>query len=174
MFILAQVVSLLAAGVNAIAVQQKTKVQIMLGYVVAAVLFTVSFALLGAYVGAVACLIIGIQTAISYFFEKKGVHRLPTWLIGVFLVTSLGAGVVTYQGLIDILPILGSMLYVWLLAATKEKNIRRLSALSISLWVIYDFSVAAYVMAVTDLIFLISTIVAIFRYDLRGESSSIS
>ena len=169
-FVLAQVVGALAVVANAIGIQQKKKSRIMLSFVVAATLFTVSFILLGAYTGAIICFIGGVETLVSYFFCKKD-KKLPRWLIGMFLAASVGGGILVYQNFFDALPILAAVTYIWTLVETKESNIRKIMVFNVFLWIVYDFMVGAYVALISDVIFLTSTIVAMVRHDWKRKTS---
>lgn len=164
MFIAAQIVAFLALIANVIAIQLKKKERILFFWIFAAFLFTLSFIFLQAYSGAIACAIAGIQTIISYFFEKRN-KKFPFWLVIISIFVSLLAGFFTYHQPLDLLPIIASIVYVSSIIQTQEKFIRQLTLLNLFIWIIYDLIIGAYVTSISDAIFIISTIIAIFRYD---------
>ena len=61
LFIIAQILSFIAMVINMIAVQLKTKKQILLTIVASNLLFIISYILLKAYVGAITCGIVAIE-----------------------------------------------------------------------------------------------------------------
>jgi len=70
-----------------------------------------------------------------------------------------------YQEPIDVLPIIGATLYAISSIQAKEQNIRRMSLIIASLWIIYDVKVGAYVAIISDVLYIISSLTAIIRYD---------
>ena len=78
-------------------------------------------------------------------------------------------GVAFYRQVIDILPIVCSVLYTLTIVQKKEKNIRSLTLITTILWLIYDFIVGAYTAAISNIIFCISNLIAIFKYDIKGK-----
>ncbi len=165
MFIAAQIIAFLALIANVIAIQLKKKKQILFFWIFAAFLFTLSFIFLQAYSGAIACAIAGVQTTLSYFFEKRN-KKFPFWLVIISIFVSLLAGFFTYQRPLDLLPIIAAIIYVYSIIQTQEKFIRQLTLLNLFIWIIYDFVIGAYVTSISAAIFVVSTIIAIFRYDL--------
>ena len=51
----------------------------------------------------------------------------------------------------------------------KEKNIRLFSILVFMLWFIYDILVKAYVSSITDIILIISNIMAFYNLDIKNS-----
>ena len=164
MFIVAQILAFFALIANVVAIQLKKKKQILFFWIFAAFFFTLSFIFLQAYSGALACAIAGVQTTLSYFFEKRN-KKFPLWLAIISIFVSLLAGFFTYQHPLDLLPIIAAIVYVYSIVQTQEKFIRQLTLLNLFIWIIYDFVIGAYVTAISDAIFIVSTIVAISRYD---------
>lgn len=168
MFILAQILSFVAMVINMVAVQLKTKKQILLTIVVSNLLFVISYILLGAYVGALTCGIVAIEIIINTILEDKG-KITPKFLIIIYLIISIIIGITTFNSLIDLLPIIASILFILTLRQSKEKYVRLLILVNLTSWIIYDFFVKAYLAGISDLIVISSTITAIYRYDINKE-----
>ncbi len=168
MFILAQILSFIAMLTNMIAVQLKTKKHILLTIVVSNLLFVISYILLGAYVGALTCGIVAIEIIINTILEDKG-KTTPKSLIIVYLIISIILGITTFNGFVDLLPILASILFIFTLRQSKEKYVRLLILGNLTSWIIYDFFVKAYLAGFSDLFVISSTITAIYRYDIKKE-----
>ncbi len=168
MFILAQILSFIAMLTNMIAVQLKTKKHILLTIVVSNLLFVISYILLGAYVGALICGIVAIEIIINTILEDKG-NTTPKSLIIVYLIISIILGITTFNGFVDLLPILASILFIFTLRQSKEKYVRLLILGNLTSWIIYDFFVKAYLAGISDLFVISSTITAIYRYDIKKE-----
>lgn len=168
MFILAQILSFIAMVINMVAVQLKTKKQILLTIVVSNLLFVISYILLGAYVGALTCGIVAIEIIINTILEDKG-KVTPKFLIIIYLIISIIIGITTFNSLIDLLPIIASILFILTLRQSKEKYVRLLILGNLTSWIIYDFFVKAYLAGISDLFVISSTITAIYRYDIKKE-----
>ncbi len=153
---------------NMIAVQLKTKKHILLTIVVSNLLFVISYILLGAYVGALTCGIVAIEIIINTILEDKG-KTTPKSLIIVYLIISIILGITTFNGFVDLLPILASILFIFTLRQSKEKYVRLLILGNLTSWIIYDFFVKAYLAGFSDLFVISSTITAIYRYDIKKE-----
>lgn len=168
MFILAQILSLIAMVINVVAVQLKTKKQILLAIVAANIFYVTSYILLGAYTGALTCVILIIVIIINTILENKG-KTTPKILIGIYSIIYIIIGIATFNGLMDLLPIIASILFILTLAQSKEKYVRLCILGNSTLWIIYDLFVNAYVVGVSDTFVLLSTITAIYRYDIKKE-----
>lgn len=169
MFILAQISSLISMIVNIVAVQLKTKRQMLLTIIVANLFFVISYVLLKAYVGALIYGIINIEIIINMFFENRG-KLTPKWLISIYFFISIIVGFFTFNNIIDTLPIIAAIFFIITFRQTKEKYVRFLILENLISWIVYDFFVSAYLAVVSDLFIAFSTIVAIIRYDIRkGE-----
>lgn len=168
MFILAQILSFIAMVINMVAVQLKTKKQILLTIVISNLLFVISYILLGAYVGALTCGIVAIEIIINTILEDKG-KRTPKYLIVLYLIISIILGILTFGSLIDLLPIIASILFIFTLVQSKEKYVRLLILGNLTSWIIYDFFVKAYLAGISDLFVISSTITAIIRYDIKKK-----
>ncbi len=167
----AQILGLLGIITNAIGIQLKNKKNILIAFMLANLFFGLSFLLLKGYSGAVICLVATIQTFIKYLFDKKNI-KFPLYLIIVYIVIAIICGLFTYRGLIDILPVLCSVLYTLAIIQHKESNLRIITLVNIILWTIYDFVVGAYTAGINDVVLTFSTMIAIFRYDILSKKKN--
>lgn len=165
MFFIAQFLSGIAIIINIISIQQKEKRKILFLFVLANLLFSIHFLLLKGYSGAVTCCIATVQTSISYYYETKQ-KVFPKVFIPIYIAVSILCGLFSYRTYFDLLPILCSIIYVFSIMQTKVKQIRLFTLFKVAVWVIYDFSVGAYIAGINDLILTISTMIAIIRRDI--------
>ena len=164
MFIVAQFFGILVIIANVLSMQMKNKKQIILMFILANLFSAINFILLQSYSGAVICFFAIIQTFINKIFENKQ-QQVPKIIIGIYIVISIILGVITFNNIIDILPIICSILYTLTIIQEKEKNIRRISLVNIILWIIYDIVCQAYTATISDLLMTISTIIGMYRFD---------
>lgn len=168
MFILAQILSFLGMVINMVAVQLKTKKQILLTIVISNILFVISYILLGAYVGALTCGITAVEIVINTILENKG-KKTPKALIIVYLLISISIGILTWGNIVDLLPIIASILFIPTLIQAKERYVRLLILGNLIAWGSYDVIVRAYSAAISDLFVITSTVTAIYRYDIKKK-----
>lgn len=167
MFIIAQILSFIAMVINMVAVQLKTKKQILLTIVLSNLLFIISYILLKAYVGAITCGIVAIEIIINTILEDKG-KKTPNLLIFIYLIIAIIIGITTFKRLADLLPMIASISFVLTLIQSKEREVRLLILVNLISWIIYDCFVAAYLAGISDLFVISSTITAIYRYDIKN------
>jgi hypothetical protein len=166
MFILAQFLGILVIIANVLSMQMKNKKQIIFMFILANLFSAINFILLQGYSGAIICFFAIIQTFINKTFEKRE-REVPKTVIGIYVVISIILGIITFNSFIDIIPIICSILYSITIIQDKEKNIRKISLLNITLWVIYDIICQAYTAAISDSLMTISTIVGMYRFDYK-------
>ena len=168
-FWIAQVFGLIGAVANIVSMQINNKRKILVFYAVANFSYAINFFLLGAFTGAALCFIQGITTIINGILDVKNIE-IPKWLIGIYILLSLTMGIYTYSGIIDLLAIMGGILYALIISSSKESRIRKLTFLSMIGWTIYDFFVKSYVAGINDLLMLISTTIGIYRFDIKKNN----
>ena len=172
MFIVAQFFGILVIIANVLSMQMKNKKQIIFMFILANLFSAINFILLQSYSGAIICLFAIIQTFINKIFEKKQ-QQVPKVIIGIYIVISIILGAITFSSIIDILPIICSILYTITIIQDKEKNIRRISLVNILLWIIYDIVCQAYTAAISDLLMTISTIIGMYRFDFKRNKNEV-
>lgn len=168
-FWIAQVFGLIGAVGNVVSMQINNKRKILFFYAVANFSYAINFFLLGAFTGSALCLIQAITTVINGMLDEKNI-KIQKWLIGIYLLLVLAIGFYTYSGIIDVLAIMGGILYALIITSSKESRIRKLTFLSMIGWTIYDFCVKSYVAGTNDLLMLISTSIGIYRFDIKKNN----
>lgn len=166
MFIIAQFFGILVLITNILAMQMKNKKQIILLFILANLFSAINFVLLGSYTGTIICIFAIIQTLINKIFENKK-QQVPKMMLLLYIFISIVLGLITLNSLVDILPIICSILYTITIVQDKEKNIRKISLINIILWIIYDIVCLAYTAALSDLLTTISTLIGMYRLDYK-------
>ena len=165
-FIIAQIIGIIGAGLAIIATQMKSKNKYLLFYALSYAFFIVNMILLKAYAGALNCFILMILTIISTKYEKK---KFPNWLLIVFIVVILIGNIITYNNIFSLLPAIASYIYLFILLSKNMKAVRKSTVCLRLLWAIYDFIVKAYTTFALDIFSVISSIIAIYRFDIKKE-----
>lgn len=171
MFIVAQILSLMGMLSNIVALQLKTKRQILITILIGNILFLISYILLEAYIGSIICGFNAMIVFINSLLEEKG-KSTPKPIIVIYIIIAIAFGITFFDKVIDMLPIIASILLILSLMQNKEKNIRLLLLIGFILWLIYDFYFLAYMACISDLFTIISSFVAIYRYDMKQIKTS--
>ncbi len=163
-------IGVLAVLLFVLSYQLKNRRSIILCNVLSRGLYVVQYLLLGAFSGAVLDI---LGMIVSLIAQKKDVPAIQRRLPLVILLTDLtvlGVGLLLYESLFSLLPILGVLLHTGAFWMTRERSIRRISFLGSPFWLAYNLHSRAFGSAVGDIITMVSIAVAVVRYDLLGKS----
>jgi len=146
-------------------IQMKTKEKYLYFQIIGAFSFGAYFLLLNGYTGVLTNLLLCIQALIALYFLKKNTD-IPKWvMITLFSITVL-FGFFIIDRWLDLLPLLVAVTTLIIYFQSKEKMIRYLS-LILAIWIPYAIYYNAWFSLITSVFFLVSTLIAIYRYDLR-------
>jgi len=164
----AQVVGIMAMGLNIFSFQSKRRNSILIVQLLGSVLWTTHFLLLASPTGAAMNIVAIIR---NFLYSQKGKRKwasspiLPAIIIALFIA----CGLMTYQGFISILPIVGMTASSIALFITDERKIRFLSLLVSPPWLIYDAYSSSIGGVLSETFTIISILVAIYRFDLKKK-----
>ncbi len=130
-------------------------------------IFAVQLLLLGGITGAATNFAACVTNLIYYARIRKDKSTLPFQII--FSIVFVAIGILTWEGPISLLVIIAKLVSTVSYGIKDTKVIRRLKLVSMPLWLIYDcihFSIGG---VLNDLMIIISTVVAIFRLDVKRE-----
>ncbi len=168
-FILAQILALVACGLNVISMQCKTRKNILLFFLLGNVVGATGLLLLKAYAGALIQFVFGFQTLINYIYAIK--NKKITWKLITFYITlSIVASIITFKSWIDIIPLISAILHTITIIQIKENRIRLVNLSSLLLWIPYYIVFDAYANLFTNLCIVVSNVVSIIRYDVKKET----
>lgn len=162
LFILAQICGIIALILTVISVQFKTKEKIVMCSVLANIVVTIQYFLLGALTGAVISVINTIRCLVFYFFKKKDMKPSIIVLI-IFEIVAIISGSISWQNMWSLIPIIVTVIYTYGLWQDNIKVIRITTGIVGFGWAVYNIVVRAYVGALQETSQLISAIIALYR-----------
>ena len=169
----AQIIGLIASIIMITAIQIKEKKDLFLILnIIVKILYGINFALLSEFAGTTTQLIGLIITIIAYIYAKKE-STIPKWLTAVFIVITVLFGIINCKKLVGILAIICGITYALIVSSKNMKKIRNLNFIQSLLWTIYDFIIGAYTASFSSAFVFISTVIAIFRYDLKFKKNNL-
>lgn len=172
MKLVATIVGLMAVALCILSYQMKTRRNIILFNGSSRVLYVAQYIMLGAFEGALLDLVALLVTVICKNRDKGIIkkHLIFAFILSnVFIVAS---GLVLYDNIFDILPVLGVIFETLALWLMKERYVRIVSLIAVPFWLAYNLICGAYGSAVGNVITLVSITVAIVRYDILKKSES--
>ncbi len=172
MDILAQIIGLIASIIMIVAIQVKDKKKLYLILnILVKVLYGFNFLLLNAYSGTITQIIGLVITIVAYIYTKKDLN-IPKYLTFAFIVVTLIGGIFTYNNIYNLMAICCGITYALIVTCKNMKTIRKLNLLQSLLWTIYDLIINAYTASISSAFVFISTVIAIFRYDILKRNKS--
>lgn len=167
MFVVPQIIGLVAVATFLLSYQQKKRNNIIALNVISRCLYILQYLLLGAFSGAV----LDILGAISSFVAGKKHHSFikkyekQIIIIITMLIIAVGVAIaIINQSFLDLFSLIGVLLHTSAFWINSEKIIRRVSLLGSPFWFIYNFFSRAYGSAVGDVLTMCSIIIAMIRH----------
>jgi len=131
----------------------------------ACLLWSAHFYLLGAMTGSAMNLMAAGRFCVYYKVKPSKHNR---WIMWTFMGLTALATAITWQGLISLLPFIGTASGVLAFWQKKTKYIRRLALVSSPPWFIYAAIVGSYPGMVAEAMLLGSNFIGQYRFDLRS------
>lgn len=169
-FWIAQLIGTVGFIIQVVGIQFDKKERIILSLLLAGVFYCIAYVLLGAMAGAIFSLVEALEVCVNYVIEKK-TKRIPIWLSMIYIVACIFFGVLSYHSIMDILVIGAGIMYAIMISCKKETHIRIFYFFIMIAWLIYDFYCRAYVGTINDIFIALSTIIAIYRYDIKKNGN---
>lgn len=168
LFILAQILAIIAFALTTLSLQFKKKSSILGMQIASNVAYMFEYICLGAFSGGITFIIGTIRNITYYILEKKKCKPKLIVLL-IFIILIVIAGIITYENLISILPIVAVV--IWTIVSWQEdpKWMRIGETVICIMWIVYDLIVKAYTGMITESIILTSCIIGIIRNDIRNK-----
>lgn len=166
----ALVIGILAVILYFVSYLQRKRSHIILLNASSRVLYILQYILLGAFEGAVLD-IAGILS--SVLAQKKSASFIKKHAKVIFIAVNLiiiAMGLLIYENVYSLLPIIGVLLHTSAFWIDDEKNIRRVSFLGSPFWLVYNFVSGAYGSCIGDILSMVSIGISIYRYDIKRQS----
>ena len=180
MDMIAQVISIAAMTINILSYQQKKGKGILIMIMCGSALFSVSFFMMGAYIGGILNAVAAIR---SILFLKKDVLKTDRlfWL-PIFFAVYVLAYVATFtvfhkepstiNFIIEALPVIGMVAHTLAFRIENAAHIRRFSLVSSVAWLIYNFTAGSIGAICCEIFSMISIFIAMYRYDRKKQEVS--
>lgn len=164
-----QLIGLVALLLDVGSLQLKYRSHILGVQIAASATWVAHFLLLGATAGA-AMNTVGIVRSIGYYVSRSTRQsNIMMWMVIGLSIILTG---LLWQGLVSLLPMFAMIIAAVAFRQRGEQIIRALLIICVPLWFTYNFIFGSYAGMASDLIALLSAVVALYRYRLQGVSAA--
>lgn len=164
-----QLIGFLGLAISILAFQFKKHRGIVLCKALSELTFSLQYILLGAWTAAVLDFISVVRNFLFYKLVKKNRSTTPVIVgFGIFVVLT---GVFTFDGIVSLLPIGSKLLTTISYGMKNERWLRIITLPSCVLWIIYNLFVGSAAGVLTDVMTLVSLLIAMYKFDFNKQSS---
>ncbi len=163
MFYIAQILGGIALIILVISFQKNKRNQLLRYQVFSSIFFALQYLCLNALNG---CLM-NIMTAIRNYLFSKFKNKVPIIYLIIIILIMLILSIISFNGVISLLPSIAVILYSIAIWYGDLKIIRIVEVISCLLFIIYNIKVLAIIGLISTIIELISALVAIYRFDIK-------
>lgn len=171
--IIAQVFGFVAFILYTLSLQFKKKRNILNTQIIANTFYALEYLMLNAYAGLNNSLF-GIMRSLLFSVADKKRLKLPLYVPILFTIIVLIFGYVSYTDLFSIIPVFISIAFFIALYTNNLKIYRLIAALASGLWIVYNYHVLAYIGVFDSVIELTSSLIAIYRFDIKRDRKKIT
>lgn len=163
MVILAQILALFAILFWVISILLKNKKNILLMQVIANGIYGIEYLLLGAFSAASMNFLSFLRLLVYYFYTSLNI-KMPKWILFVFIALVLLFGIITYDGLISLLPIIITVLYTYAFWQNNLNVARIIYIVAAIIWIYYNYEVGAYVGIIGNALEITTGLISLIKY----------
>lgn len=166
-FWIAQALAIVSGICILFGVRSKSKLAFLFLNLLSNFMGFLSMIILGAYAATVGPVVLILQSAITYLYDKEN-RKQPQSMLALYLVVNLLGGALTVRSTLGILPVISSTIASVMVAVKKMKHVRILNAVSSVIALPYLVSSRAYVSAAVFFALFVNALAAIWQYDFHS------
>jgi len=170
MDLVAQIIGYVAVAVFLLSYLQKTRMRIIGFNFTSRVLYIIQYLLLGAFEGAVLDILGAISSLVASKKNTSFIRKHATLIVIAIDAVMVGAGILLYENVFSILPVLGVLFHTTAFWIDDERIIRIVSLIGSPFWFVYNFVSRAYGSAVGDALTIGSIVIAMIKYRKKNMS----
>lgn len=161
--LIVNIVSVISIFLFIISVQFKNKKDILIIQTLSSICYMIVYFLLKAYSGATIELVEQTKNIVFIEYEKNK-KDIPLLVLLLFIGLLIIITILTYNGLNSIMPLIIYILYFLSSYFKNPKTIRTTMILCAIIWMLYNYSIGAYLMIIGNILEIISAVISLIRY----------
>ena len=162
-FLIAQIFGVLALVASVCSMQFKKRRQIFAALLLLNLFAALNLVFLNSLASAYISFFAIFEMLVNGFFERKK-KPVPKPVVAFYAIGIVALGALNYTGPLDLIPIACALIFCATILTKKEQNIRKLTLVNQLLWLIFDLAVGAYTLSVSNVLTIISDLIALRRY----------
>lgn len=168
MNVLAQFLGIIGLILLIISTQNNKKKLILLFEIFSNIFYGLQYVVLNLLSAGIMSLISLIKCIIYYNFNKNN-HKIPKYILIIFIIIISSTLLFTYNGIFSVLPIFATILYTYGTWIENLKLFRFIVVIVAIIWILFNFYIGAYVAFIGSIFQLLSGCVAMYRFDVRKD-----
>jgi hypothetical protein len=172
MTFLANVFGILAVVLFVLSYQIKNRKGLIAANAASRVFYVTQYILLGAFEGAALDICGILSSLLAAQKHRPRIRKYALWILIFVDALIVFVGLLLYQNVYSLLPIIGVLLHTSAFWIENEKIIRLVSLLGCPFWFIYNVVSGAYGSCIGDALSALSLVISIVRYDLLGKNKA--
>ena len=165
--ILTQAVGFIAAAFVIISFQYKENKKLFMLQIISSAVFALQFFMLGAYTGMIMN-ILGVVRCTVLFARPAKISTSKVTL-AILVVLFIAMGVITWSGILSLLPIIGMVLSMFAMWSGNGKVIRLAQLFIVSpCWLIYNAFAPSFAGVLVEALNMVSVIISIKRFGIKN------
>lgn len=162
-FIIAQIIGIVALIVLMLSFQRNEKRVLLKYQTISSLLYAIQYVFLEAYTGS----LMNLTCMARNIIFNKYKNRVPIYWLIIIVALMVVFSLLTYNGIISLLPMFAVILYSIAVWYGNLKVIRITEVISCSLFIIYNIRVLAITGLIATIIELMAAVIAIYKFDIR-------
>lgn len=163
--VVVQLIGLIAFFFSLIAYHYKRKDKILINMIVSSLFNLVHYFLLGAFSG---CITKGIAIFRDLFIIVKDKYKLNSIIfLYIFVAIYIIAGILSYNSIYSILPIIAAIIYVINIWNGNAKVVKKSAFYCYFIWLLYNVCVMSIAGIISNTISIISSFIAIKNFKIE-------
>lgn len=163
--IIAQIIGVIALIFTMISVHQVNKRKILEFQILSNFAYLSQYVCLCAWAGVAMTSLGVLRSFVFYYYDEKNKKKSLKLLFSISLLIII-CGILTYDGVVSLLPIVIALGYTYALWQSNMKVFRIVSVISPLFWLAYDISVSAIVATLSCIFEFVSAFFAVLRFDI--------
>ena len=159
-FFLSQILAGIVISFDLLSFQFKDRRKIISCFLLACILLSIHFALLGQWTAAAIMLISTCRYFTSIFTTSRRVAS-------IFVLVSLATTFFTFNGITSLLSGAASVFQTVAAFSRNDKTLRLMMIVGITLWLVHNMLIASPMAVVAELLFMGSNLVGLYRYYIK-------
>lgn len=169
-FIIAQVIGAIALIILMLSFQKNNKETLLKYQIFSSLLYAIQYIFLKAYTGSMMNLTCMIRNCIFRKYDKENKKVPIIWLVFVVAII-ITLSLITFDGWISLLPMIGVISYSVALWGGKLKIVRIAEVFSCILFIIYNIKVLAITGLIATVIEMLAAMIAMYKFDIKKNKN---